>query len=416
MIIEDKDSGSNSVFNLALVDPSGIFSVEPLVATGSTAVSIRVSNGPLDYENPNQRKFILLVVATEALSKEKLSSTATVTVTIQDVNDNRPEFSSEHYTASVSEDAMPGTIVTSIKATDRDSVSITSLEYSIFGNGAELFYVNPMTGAITVAECPTPGTGNCIDFEMRTSYFLSFQASDGFGQSSVVPLTIHVTDANDNDPIFIRDKYTAIIDEGSLKFEPPLKVKATDGDVTSVITYSIIDGNQENLFTIDSRSGEIKVNNQPVRSKSEEINLKIQASDSGKGLSVTSVNIKIRDANDNPPIFDKQQYFATVSETAAPLTFVEQIHATDADSGLNSLIEYRILRGAFDEFTIHPKTGVVSLAPDGHTKLDYDRRPSYEMEILAVDKGVPSKSSTTILIVKVINHNDKGEFNSSQLN
>lgn len=53
--------GSNSVFNIKLVDDSGIFSVEPNLATGSTSVSIRVANGPLDYENPNQRKFILLV-------------------------------------------------------------------------------------------------------------------------------------------------------------------------------------------------------------------------------------------------------------------------------------------------------------------------------------------------------------------
>jgi hypothetical protein len=35
--------------------------VEPTYATGSTSVSIRVANGSLDYENPNQRKFILLV-------------------------------------------------------------------------------------------------------------------------------------------------------------------------------------------------------------------------------------------------------------------------------------------------------------------------------------------------------------------
>lgn len=53
--------GSNSVFNIELLDDSGIFSVEPNLATGSTSVSIRVSNGPLDYENPNQRKYILLV-------------------------------------------------------------------------------------------------------------------------------------------------------------------------------------------------------------------------------------------------------------------------------------------------------------------------------------------------------------------
>ncbi|CAN8020095.1 unnamed protein product, partial [Ixodes persulcatus] len=53
--------GSNSVFNIGLMDASGMFAVEPTIATGSTSVSIRIIKGPLDYENPNQRKFILLV-------------------------------------------------------------------------------------------------------------------------------------------------------------------------------------------------------------------------------------------------------------------------------------------------------------------------------------------------------------------
>lgn len=409
MIFEDRDSGSNSVFNLALIDHSGIFSIEPLVATGSTAVSIRVSNGPFDYENPLQRKFILVVNATETFSKEKLSSIATVTVTVQDVNDNRPQFQQDHFTATVVEDSMPGTIVASIKATDRDSPAITNLEYSLFGNGAELFNVNPTTGVITVADCPNPGSDNCIDYETRQSYYMSFQASDGFGQSSVVPLSIQVTDANDNVPHFIRDKYTATIDEGSLKFEPPLRVKASDADVTSAITYSITDGNTENLFAIESRSGEIKVN-QPVRSKSEQVVLKVSASDGGKGITTTSIVITIRDSNDNAPIFDRTSYFATVSETAPPSTFVESVHATDADSGLNAQIEYRIIRGAFDEFVINNNTGMLYLSPAGHTCLDFDRRSSYEIEIAAIDKGVPSKTGVTTLIVKVINHNDKSPY------
>jgi hypothetical protein len=53
--------GTNSEFTLRLQDVTGAFEVEPTSATGSTSVSIRVANGSLDYENPNQRKFIILV-------------------------------------------------------------------------------------------------------------------------------------------------------------------------------------------------------------------------------------------------------------------------------------------------------------------------------------------------------------------
>lgn len=53
--------GQNSVFALRLEDVSGVFDVEPKLVTGSSPVSIRIANGTLDYENPNQRKFIVLV-------------------------------------------------------------------------------------------------------------------------------------------------------------------------------------------------------------------------------------------------------------------------------------------------------------------------------------------------------------------
>lgn len=53
--------GQNSVFSLRLEDVSGVFDVEPKFVTGSSPVSIRIANGTLDYENPNQRKFIVLV-------------------------------------------------------------------------------------------------------------------------------------------------------------------------------------------------------------------------------------------------------------------------------------------------------------------------------------------------------------------
>lgn len=49
------------MFRIALDDVSGVFDVEPKIVSGSSSVSIRIANGTLDYENPNQRKFIVLV-------------------------------------------------------------------------------------------------------------------------------------------------------------------------------------------------------------------------------------------------------------------------------------------------------------------------------------------------------------------
>ena len=60
----------------------------------------------LDYENANERKFLLLVEAKEPAGR--LSSTATVTVEVLDLNDNAPQFPKHSYTAIVSEAAPEG--------------------------------------------------------------------------------------------------------------------------------------------------------------------------------------------------------------------------------------------------------------------------------------------------------------------
>lgn len=155
MSVHDPDVGNNAVFALRLDDVSEVFDVEPKTVIGSSQVSIRVANGTLDYENPNQRKFIVLVIAEETLTSPKLSSTATLTVQITDSNDNRPKFEEESYTASVSETAHAGQLITTITAKDMDSGHFgeAGIRYELSGSGAHLFHADPITGAITVGKC-----------------------------------------------------------------------------------------------------------------------------------------------------------------------------------------------------------------------------------------------------------------------
>lgn len=157
MSVHDPDVGNNAVFALRLDDVSEVFDVEPKIVVGSSQVSIRVANGTLDYENPNQRKFIVLIIAEETLTSPKLSSTATLTVQITDSNDNRPKFEQESYTASVSETAHAGQLITTITAKDMDSGHFgeAGIRYELSGAGSHLFHADPITGAITVEKCPS---------------------------------------------------------------------------------------------------------------------------------------------------------------------------------------------------------------------------------------------------------------------
>lgn len=56
-----------------------------------------------------------------------------------DTNDNVPKFDNPTYTASINESSLPGTVVSSIIATDRDSGKNgqEGIVYELIGDGAE---------------------------------------------------------------------------------------------------------------------------------------------------------------------------------------------------------------------------------------------------------------------------------------
>lgn len=88
-----------------------------------------------------------------------------------------------------------------------------------------------------------------------------FQATDddGKGQTTIVPLKVLLSDSNDNPPIFSQSIYRVFVNEGAVKFDPDLVVEARDADKTSHVTYSIISGNDDDLFSIDANSGKIRI-------------------------------------------------------------------------------------------------------------------------------------------------------------
>ena len=62
---------------------------------------------------------------------------------------------------------------------------------------------------------------------------------------------------------------------------------------------------------------------------------------------------------------------------------MKQVAAKDRDTAANAGIHYRLQRGSYDDFSLDPDTGVVTLT----RRLDHERRSQYSIEVLAVDSG-----------------------------
>ena len=124
----------------------------------------------------------------------RLSSTATVSVTINPVND-APTFASATVERSVSESANPGTEVGApVTATDVDEGD--SLMHSLSGADAGFFDIVRDSGQIMV------GAGVAFDIATKDTYTVTVEASDGNGGSATVEVTITVT-TGPVGPVFI---------------------------------------------------------------------------------------------------------------------------------------------------------------------------------------------------------------------
>ena len=125
---------------------------------------------------------------------------------------------------------------------------------------------------------------------------------------------IEIADKNDNAPHFSQTVYTAssILENANIN-ALVTEVKALDADTASPVTYTIISGNTNNSFYIESTTGKIRVNNPLDYEAITEYSLTVKAFD-GLYNDTAQVKIFIENVNDNPPVFANFDTNPTIHE------------------------------------------------------------------------------------------------------
>ncbi|XP_062618159.1 protocadherin Fat 4-like, partial [Saccostrea cucullata] len=156
-------------------------------------------NQTMDYD-AGDHSFILTVKATDR-NDSSLASTCNVMITVNNTNDEEPEFQQREYKFSVRENQDSGTEVGVVRAMDKDSDS--ALLYSI-NPVNENFSVNSTSGIIT--------TRKKFDYESKASYNFTVNVSDG-NHTNTTSVYLEIRDMNDNAPTFNASVYKAYIPE-----------------------------------------------------------------------------------------------------------------------------------------------------------------------------------------------------------
>ena len=180
-------------------------------------------------------------------------------------------------------------------------------------------------------------------------------------------------------------------------------MKATDADsgVNALLNYTFLPGEYDEIFSIDSSSGNISIIGDLDRERISNITLHVQVTD-GKFNESTDLFITVLDVNEFTPYFSEPNYEAKIPENTLVGDTVIVVSATDSDA-VENIVVYSIISGnSEDTFIINPKNGNISL----HKPLDYETKKQYKLSVKATDDGIPVLESLTNVTVTVEDVND----------
>lgn len=378
-------------------NPGGKFSIEP--TTGNVIVV-----GHVDREE--QDEYLLKVsVADGAWAAE-----TTLTITIQDQNDNSPEFEKDSYHFHFPELQRRMAHVGQISATDRDKQGPNSvISYSLL-QPSDLFTVDPANGDIfskrTLRYKHTHRPSS-----PENLYSLTIVATDNGKppMSSRIVVYVSVVDANNNAPRFEQRSYLSPVPEGLPIGKRIVRIHATDDadfGVNAEIEYSLVNGNGSDYFAVDSKTGWIHVG-KSIRSLPVGTAFVVTARAIDKGVppqkDEVPLTLVVTGENRHSPTFAAVSYQVRVPENEPVNTTILTVSATDGDDGPNGLVRYRISsENERKEFSVNPITGAVTILEP----LDYDTVQEYRLNITATDLGFEPRHAIATLTVNVSDIND----------
>ena len=201
--LPENSANGTTVGIVSATDPEG----RAVVYSGNSAVfAIDTDAGivtvldsrQLDYENV--RSFEVIIGASDDDPFNPLTSEATLTVALTNINDNAPGFDLDSYTADVPEN-VENAFVLALTATDADE---DNLEYFFADTSTELtFSLDAGTGEVTVKDQ--------LDYESTTMYTFDVIVFDG-ERSDTATVVVSVTDVADGRPVVLPLQKTILID------------------------------------------------------------------------------------------------------------------------------------------------------------------------------------------------------------
>lgn len=403
----DHDSPKFSVLKYELMPTSGHFELRDMSrrSDGTSDVKLVLAKS-LDRELTDVYR--LRITAVDGGFPPKYGS-MNVTVRVLDVNDNTPNFEWRNYTVEVTENAPKQKTILRLLAVDGDvglnGEVVYSLSLPSLAAYGDLFGIDNSTGDLYIR--------GDLDYEKVSEYLLTVIARDRGADS--IPVTASVTilvgDANDNAPEIMISTLSAI--PGSAE----VAENSVRGSFVAHLTVSDKDSGENGRFECHLNDTHFKIKEEYSseyqivtaaavdREDVSSYSLTLTCVDFGDEPqeSVRLLRVLVTDVNDNDPVFSQDEYNDDLIENNYVGKVLMTVNATDQDSGSNGEVFYSLVGKSAGLFHVDPDTGVVTAA------VSFDREDAevVRVQVVAHDKGLPSRSATAVVRITIIDVNDE---------
>lgn len=346
-----------------------------------------------DLDREVQAVFVFTAVLTRTTPPfSQFDDQASITITIQDVNDITPSFNQSSFSFEIPEDTPTGTTIATLVAEDSDEGINAVLQYALTETAA--FSVESDTGALTVSnrDLIDRETVSVIDF------VVTVVDSGQSPLSSQAAVTVSILDINDNAPMFSQASYfTQLVETTPVGFNI-LQLLASDPDVGSnaQIEFSLTPVSDQ--FTINTSTGVVSTLDTLTPQIYE---FTATVADGGQPVlsSMANLTIEVISFDSTRPVFTQPSYEGSVLENLPSGTSVLTVRAVDPISSSDPVI-YSITTQSF-EFTLEPDSGILRTG----TSLDRESQSIYQIEIRAASAD-GTREGFSQIIVNVLDDND----------
>ncbi len=342
-VVANDPDGDTLTYAITAGNTNGAFAINP--ATGEITV-----NGSINFES--QSSYLLTVTVSDP---DGLSDPAAIRINVNDVNES-PTVQDQ--TFEVPEDAVIGTVVGTIQASDPDAGDQLTFELT-GGSGVGVFNVSA-TGQVT--------TLAALDFETVPQYTINVRVTDLDGLSDPGVVTIKITNVNEA-PI-VGNPITATFSEQDGQASVALLTGATDpdGDTNSltVANFSLVSGsaagisrNGTQLTVVPGANGDL------VDGQSRTNVYRYDVVDSGGASTPQFATITINGFNDPPNARDDSR--VSIKNRVVVVDVLDNDDVGDGESGVPTLIESSVVLSASSVgnavLSVNASTGEVTVTP-----------------------------------------------------